>query len=335
MKKLEHVNWGILGVGDVTEVKSGPAFYKVEHSTVAAVMRRSAEKASDYARRHGIAKSYSDGADLINDPDVNAVYIATPPNSHAEYAIAAMRAGKPVYVEKPMARTHAECEEMLQVSRETGMPLWVAYYRRALPAFLEAKRLIEAGEIGQPLSVRVTLHWPAKERRLPQEEMNWRVKPEIGGAGHFFDLASHQFDYLDFALGKIIDVQGIAANLAGLYTAEDTVSASWQHSSGVVGSGNWSFAADAGPEEDSIEISGDKGAIQLSCFEAPDILVFRTNTRKDEQMFVNPENISRLLVQQVVNELRGAGKCVSTGESAARTNRVMEEIIRKYYSYKS
>jgi predicted dehydrogenase len=335
MKKLQQVNWGIIGVGDVTEVKSGPAFYQIEHSSVAAVMRRDADKAADYARRHGIAKSYSDASRLIRDPDVNAVYIATPPNSHAEYAIAAMRAGKPVYVEKPMARTHAECEEMLRVSRETGMPLWVAYYRRALPAFLEAKRLIEAGEIGQPLSVRVTLHWPAKERRLPVDEMNWRVKPEISGAGHFFDLASHQFDYLDFALGEVTDVQGIAANLAGLYAAEDTVSASWQHASGVIGSGSWSFTADAGPEQDSIEITGDKGALELSCFEEPDVLLLKSKLKTDEHRFVNPGNISRNLVQQVVDGLRGVGHCVSTGESAARTNRVLEEVIRNYYSYKS
>ena len=150
MKKLEHVNWGIIGVGDVTEVKSGPAFYKIEHSNVAAVMRRDAEKAADYADRHGIEKWYSNASELINDPDVNAIYIATPPDSHASYAIAAMRTGKPVYVEKPMARTYSECQEMLEVSGKTGMPFWVAYYRRALPAFLKAKRFFEAGEIGKP-----------------------------------------------------------------------------------------------------------------------------------------------------------------------------------------
>jgi predicted dehydrogenase len=234
-----------------------------------------------------------------------------------------------------MARTHAECEEMLRVSQETGMPLWVAYYRRALPAFLEAKRMVEAGEIGQPLSVRVTLHWPAKERRLPLDEMNWRVKPEISGAGHFFDLASHQFDYLDFVLGAVTSVKGIAANLAGLYPAEDTVSASWQHASGVIGSGSWSFTADGGPEEDSIEIVGDKGAVQLSCFAEPDILLLKSKQGKSEQRFVNPDNISLYLVQQVVDDLRGVGACVSTGESAARTNRVLEDIIRNYYSYKT
>ena len=108
-KNFDAVNWGIIGVGDVTEIKSGPAFYKVEHSNLVAVMRRNSEKAADYARRHNVTKWYGDAMELINDSQVDAVYIATPPDSHASYAIAAMLAGKPVYVEKPMARSHREC----------------------------------------------------------------------------------------------------------------------------------------------------------------------------------------------------------------------------------
>ena len=117
---MDHVNWGIIGCGNVTEKKSGPAFNKIEGSRLVAVMRRDASKAEDYARRHGVPKFYSDATLLINDPDVNAVYIATPPDTHAKYAIETMRAGKPAYVEKPMARTIAECEEMIRVSEETG-----------------------------------------------------------------------------------------------------------------------------------------------------------------------------------------------------------------------
>jgi predicted dehydrogenase len=222
MKILETVNWGIIGVGDVTEVKSGPAFYKSEHSSLVAVMRRNADKAADYARRHGVQKWYSNASELINDPRVDAVYIATPPDSHAAYAIEAMRAGKPVYVEKPMARNSAECQKMLEVSEQTGMPIWVAYYRRSLPAFLRAKELIESGEIGKPLMVVIKLHKQAAERCLAKEDMNWRVNSDIAGAGHFFDLASHQFDYLDFVFGRVTEVEGKAVNLGGLYAVEDT-----------------------------------------------------------------------------------------------------------------
>jgi predicted dehydrogenase len=334
MKTLSTVNWGIIGVGDVTEVKSGPAFYKTKNSNLVAVMRRDATKAADYARRHGVGKWYSDAAELIADPDVDAVYVATPPDSHARYAIEAMRAGKPVYVEKPMAKNHAECLEMLGVSEQTGMPLWVAYYRRTLPAFLKAKELLGAGEIGRPLRVNIRLYKQAGEENQSEEEMNWRVFPEIAGGGHFFDLASHQFDYLDFVLGKVTEVKGKAQNLGGLYAAEDTVSGSWTHESGVAGYGHWTFIANENSQKDEIEIIGEKGKLELSSFASPDLLKVTKEDRESVLEFNNPEHISQNLVQQLVNELRGEGRCVSTGESAARTNWVLEQMVRDYYSDK-
>lgn len=318
-------------MGDVTEVKSGPAFYKIEHSNLVAVMRRNAEKAADYAKRHNIPKWYSNASELINDPGVDAVYIATPPDSHASYAIEVMRTGKPVYVEKPMARNYAECSGMLKVSEETGMPLWVAYYRRTLPAFLKAKEFIENGTIGKPLMVNIKLYKQAEERNQTKEEMNWHVFPEISGAGHFFDLASHQFDYLDFVLEEVNEVKGKASNLAELYPAEDTVSGTWKHASGVIGSGSWCFVVDESSEEDTIEIIGERGRITLPCF-SPGNLKLITEKGVTEIGFNNPEHISQNLVQQVVDELRGGKKCVSTGKSAARTSWVLDEIVKDYYS---
>ncbi len=324
------INWGIIGVGDVTEVKSGPAFYKIEHSNLYAVMRRNAEKAEDYAKRHNVPKWYANASDLINDPDIDAVYIATPPDSHANYAIEAMKAGKPVYVEKPMARNYSECMEMLQVSKETGIPLWVAYYRRSLPAFLKAKELILSGAIGKPLMVNVKLYKQASEHHQKPEEMHWHVFPEIAGAGHFFDLASHQFDYLDFVLGPVKEVKGQAVNQAGLYPAEDTVSGTWKHESGVIGTGSWCFVVDKSSEEDYIQVIGEKGEISLPCF-SPGALKIKNSDKEEELEFKNPQHISQNLVQQVVNELHGIEKCVSTGESAARTSRVLDEFVKDYY----
>lgn len=331
LKKFDTINWGIIGVGDVTEVKSGPAFYKIPDSKLVAVMRRNAEKAKDYAQRHNVEKWYSNGSDLINDPNVDAVYIATPPDSHANYAIEAMIAGKPVYVEKPMAKSFGECQDMLDISEETGMPLWVAFYRRSLPAFLKAKEIVESGDIGKPLMVNIRLYKEAEERNQTKDEMHWHVFPEIAGAGHFYDLASHQFDYLDFVLGQITQVNGSAGNIAGLYPAEDTVSASWIHESGVVGSGSWCFVVDKNSVEDTIEITGEKGKITLPCF-SPGNLILKNSLGITEMKFNNPQHISQNLVQQVVNELKGEGKCVSTGESAARTSWVLEEIVKEYYN---
>lgn len=330
MKKFDTIRWGIIGVGNVTEMKSGPAFYKTKHSELVAVMRRDAEKAADYAKRHNVRKWYSNASDLINDPEVDAVYIATPPDSHASYAIEVMRAGKPVYVEKPMARSYAECIEMLKVSKETGMPLFVAYYRRTLSAFLIVKDLIEKGTIGKPLLVNVKLYKPSGERGKTPEQMSWHVFPEISGAGHFYDLASHQFDYLDFVFGPVTDVKGKASNIAGLYPAEDTVSGTWKHQSGVIGSGSWCFVVDKNQFTDEIEIIGEEGKIVLPTFTHGKVSVYTKDGRAYHEC-TNPQHIQMNLVKQVVDELRGVGKCVSTGISAARTSWVLEEMVKGYY----
>ena len=141
---MEIIKWGIIGCGNVTEVKSGPAFQKAPNSALVAVMRRDAALAEDYAKRHNVPKWYSNAEDLINDPEVDAIYIATPPSSHKEYTILCAKARKPVYVEKPMALTFEECNEMINTCKEHNVPLFVAYYRRALPRFLKIK------EIGYP-----------------------------------------------------------------------------------------------------------------------------------------------------------------------------------------
>lgn len=328
--KMEEINWGIIGCGNVTELKSGPAFSKVRHSNLVAVMRRDKGKAEDYAYRHGVAKWYSDAFHLINDPDVNAVYVATPPDTHALYSIAAMKAGKPVYVEKPMARDYAECQEMIRVSEETGMPLFVAYYRRTLPAFLKAKELADGGILGKPLTVNIRLHKSTGEKDQFPEKQSWHVNPRISGGGYFYDLASHQFDFLDFLFGPVTEVYGVAGNLAGYYPAEDTVSALFGFESGVSGTGSWCFVGEREADEDTIEVTGTKGKLSLSCFQHGDLkLTLAEGTTN--LTFQNPENISHHLIQQVVSDLRGEGKCVSTGQSAARTNRVMEKITGKYY----
>ena len=327
---MQEINWGIIGCGDVTELKSGPAFNKVEHSRLVAVMRRDAVKAADYANRHGVPKWYSNGDQLINDPDVNAIYIATPPNTHASYAIAAMRAGKPVYVEKPMARTYQECQEMIRVSAETGMPLFVAYYRRTLPGFLKVKELLAKGAIGKPLTVNIRLHKAYGEMDQYPSAQHWHVDPEISGGGHFYDLASHQFDYVDFLFGPVTEVAGVPQNLAGFYRAEDTVSATFTFASGVVGTGSWSFIVTPETEEDIIEITGTKGKVSLATFQVGEVRLVTTELSSSFS-YKNPENISFNLIEQVVGDLRGKIKCVSTGISGARTNWVLGEITRNYY----
>jgi len=182
--KMSAVRWGIIGCGNVTEYKSGPAFQKIRNSELVAVMRRNGKLARNYAYRHHVPKWYDDADKLIDDPDINAVYIATPPSSHLEYALRLIKAGKPVYVEKPMARSFAECQQMLQASATADIPLFVAYYRRALPRFLKIKEIMERGDIGEIRTVNVRFFRRPSDRDL-KGEYHWRIDPEIAGCGYF------------------------------------------------------------------------------------------------------------------------------------------------------
>lgn len=328
----DTVKWGIIGVGDVCEVKSAPAMQLIEGSELVAVMRRNATKAEDYARRHGVPRWYDQASDLVNDPEVNAVYIATPPYAHAELTALVAAAGKPVYVEKPMARTVAECDEMLAACRTADVPLYVAYYRRSLPNFLRLKQLIDEGVIGEVRLVQIELYQQPQPDVVAQTEGNWRIDPKTSGGGYFFDLASHQFDYLDYLFGPISSVSGAAANQAGLYAAADVVTCQFNFASGVQGVGSWCFTIAETAEKDRLTIIGTEGQLSIPFFGAPEILLERSATEGiKREAFTLPRHIQQPLIQTVVDDLLGKGNCPSTGESALRTNAVLEEITRSFY----
>jgi predicted dehydrogenase len=327
---MKNVKWGIIGCGDVTELKSGPAFNQIEGSKLVAVMRRDASKAKNYAKRHAVARWYSNAEELIHDPEVNAVYVATPPDSHAEYAIAALNAGKPVYVEKPMALNYRQCLEMNKVAEKNEQALFVAYYHRALPGFLKVKELIEKKAVGTVRLINIRLYETPKKQDFDSSNLPWRVNPQVAGAGYFFDLAAHQLDFLDFLFGPVKEVSGIAANQAKLYEAEDIVTANLLFENGAVCSGAWCFTVSAQNEKDSIEIIGSEGKISFSTFGHDPI---RLETEKETKIikYKNPKHIQQNLIKQVVDELLGKGVCVSTGESALRTSKVLDEIVKNYY----
>jgi len=323
------INWGIIGCGNVTEVKSGPAFNKVKGSHLIAVMRRNAALAEDYAKRHNVPRFYSDANDLIGDQDVNAIYIATPPGNHADYAIRSIIAGKPVYVEKPMALNYDECRKINEASEKYKVPVFVAYYRRALPGFLKVKELVENGSIGKVRHVRINLFKSPSKEELSGKP-SWRVEPDISGGGHFFDLASHQLDYLDFLFGPVLKVRSVVLNQAGLYESEDFVSAGFLFRNNIAGSGTWCFSASPESDSDVIEITGNEGLVRFSCFSFEPIIMINGSERKE---FVNerPDHVQYYLIEQVVKALSGEGTAISTGITAARTSRVMDEVVAEYY----
>jgi predicted dehydrogenase len=331
MKKFNdtEVRWGVLGVGKVCELKSAPAMNTIPNSRLVAVMRRDEEKAKDYAARHEVPKWYSSAADLIQDPEVNVIYIATPPHVHLELTQLAAAAGKPVYVEKPMARTHAECLQMIQACEQASIPLFVAYYRRKLPHFLKIKELLDQGEIGAIRTVHIKLKQVLTPNLVSSSAENWRVIPEIAGGGYFYDLASHQLDLLDFFFGKITHASGFSTNQAKAYPAEDLVTGTFVFENGVLGTGSWCFTTSSASEIDEIVIDGSKGQLRFATFGEGAFTLLRPNQNPLHFHLELPHHIQRPLIQSIVEELLGKGSCPSTGITAARTNWVMEELVKK------
>ena len=326
---MKQINWGFIGCGEVTEKKSGPAFNEVEGSQVVAVMSRSENKARSYAERHHIRKWYTDAQELIDDPDVNAIYIATPPSSHATFAIMAMRAGKPVYIEKPLAASYNDCIRINRISEQTGVPCFVAYYRRYLPYFQKVKEIIENGTIGKVINVQIRFSVPPRDLDYKNEkELPWRLQPDIAGGGYFYDLAPHQIDLLQNIFGVITRAHGYPANRAHLYKAEDTVSACFFFENGVTGSGSWCFVGHESAKEDCIEGIGDKGSLSFSVFTYEPIVLI-TSEGKQSITVPNPSYVQLPMIKHVIEHLQGIGHCDCTSISATPVNWVLDRVLWK------
>ena len=313
----DTVRWGIVGCGDVCEVKSGPGFQKARGSALVAVMRRDRTRAEDYAQRHGVPRVHATADDLIADPDVDAVYIASPPSSHLDLALRVAVAGKPCLVEKPMAMSHAECVTMVEAFHERKLPLWVAFYRRALPRFLKVRDLLREGAIGQPTSVHVSIKEPLADE---VKRRDWRFDPVVGG-GLLLDLGSHCVDLLDFYLGRVVDVRGFSTNTGGVYETTDLTSMACRFAGGAVGTAEFNFNADE--KADSITITGTHGRLVTPVVSATDVLLPRAG-RTEILPIRNPPHVHQPLIQTIVDELHHRGHCESTGESGARSAWILD-----------
>ncbi len=322
------IKWGFIGCGEVTEKKSGPAFSLVPGSKVIAVMSRNAEKARSYAERHNIPKYYTDAQELLDDEEINAVYIATPPSTHATYAIMAMKSGKAVYVEKPMTSNYEDCCRINRIAELTQQPCFVAYYRRYLPYFQKVKELVEEGTIGNVINVQIRFAAAPRDLDYNKKNLPWRVQADIAGGGYFYDLAPHQIDLLQGIFGPILEAEGFKANRGGLYETEDTVSACFKFANGVPGSGSWCFVSHDSAKEDCIQIIGDKGSLNFSVFKY-DPIVLHTKDGSEEIIIKNPQFVQLPLIQLVVEHLQNKAVCTCDCVSATSVNWVVDKILGK------
>jgi len=317
------IRWGIIGCGNVTEVKSGPPYRFTEGFELAMVMRRDGEKAKDYAERHHVPHWTSDAREIIENPEIDAVYIATPPDTHMYYALQVARMGKPCCIEKPMSPCYADSLKIHQAFAAQKIPLFIAYYRRSLPRFNKVKQWLDEGYIGEVRHI----HWVKTRTASPLDlssRYNWRTDAKIAPAGYFDDLASHGLNLFTYLLGEIELARGVASNQQGLYSAYDTVSGSWIHKNGVTGTGSWNFGSHEPVDE--VVILGSKGEIRFSVLgERP---LTYTSDQGTESIFIeHPKHLHQYHVENIKKHLFGTGGHPSQGDSGLHTSWVMDKIL--------
>ncbi|MBB6501708.1 Gfo/Idh/MocA family protein [Pedobacter cryoconitis] len=320
------IKWGMIGCGDVTEVKSGPAFNKVTGSSLVAVMSRSPEKAADYAKRHRVPKWYSNAQELIDDPEVNAVYIATPPLSHESLTIAALKAGKSVYVEKPMSVSAEAGQRMLEAAVQSEGSLTVAHYRREQPIFKKIKSLIETKAIGEVKFVTLDYLQPAlTAKELADPKIQWRVDPSIAGGGLFHDIAPHQLDLMIYFFGPVEKATGVSGNQDGLYEADDMVTGVLKFKNNVFFNGTWCFGMPEGQSLDRCVITGSKGSLSFAVFGQPQIELV-VNGEKEVFGFEPLQHVQQPMIEATVRYFLKEGANPCKVEEGLEVMKIIEEF---------
>jgi predicted dehydrogenase len=323
---MTTIQWGIIGCGNVTEKKSGQAYNKINDSSLVAVMRRDGAKAADYAKRHNVGKWYNDAEKLMDDPDVNSVSIATPPAYHLEYALAAIKKGLNVYVEKPVTRNAQEAVEMAEAVRQSNAKLVVAHYRRALPMFLHVKNLLETNAIGEVRTVQIRM-WQNREPKLIAEtETNWRLNPELSGGGYFHDLAPHQLDLMLYYFGEPEHYNGYSLNQGGFSPADDHVCGQIVFKNKVVVNGSWCFNVAESERTDTCEIIGTKGKITFPFFGT--WVTCKNEVGEETTNFTHPEHIQQPMITKIVSYFKGEGPNPCTIDEAVVLMKVMDSFAK-------
>lgn len=324
---MKNVNWGMIGCGQVTEVKSGPGLYKSENSNLVGVYNVDYDLTLDYIKRHNIEKAYKTVDELLNDPAVDVVYVATPPKFHFQYAMDILHAGKIPYIEKPVATNYEQCLEIKALSEKLQIPVYAAFYRRGVEKFLKIKELLDNKEIGDIRYVYVTQIMPVEDSELDRTKLPWRVIPAISGGGKFLDMGVHVLDVLVMFFGNIERMEGIVTNQGGYYDADDTVMGTFQFENGIAGTGTWCYVADKNINE--VQIVGEKGRITYDGLSAKRFTLEKDG-KVDTFHFEEPEHASMPYQQAIVNELIGKEKSEANFEQAINTVKITDMILDDY-----
>ncbi len=322
-KANKPLNFGIIGCGDVTEVKSGPAFQKIPGSKLTYVMRRNEVKLKDYAQRHGVEKYSTDYKDLLEDEELDAIYIATPPHMHRFYTEQVAKAKKHVYVEKPMALTVKECEEMIEICKNEGVKLFVAYYRRGQEKFESTKNMIDNKEIGEIRSFQLLY-----TSQIPKHDPNrpWLYDKDISGGGKLYDVGSHMIDLLLYFFGDVAYAKGISSNQSHTFDVSDVTSGLIAFKNSVQGTVQMNF--NAMENRDELLIIGSKGSIKFSMMDLEPVYVNLVEEElEDSYHFAPEEHVQMPMIEKVIDTINGEDMMHpldTTGTYGLRTQEILE-----------
>lgn len=317
------IRWGVVGCGDVVRKRVASAIRETPGSSLIAASRRDAARLAEFCQTMSVARAYSDAAELMSDPDVDAVYIATPVRLHLPHAEMAAAAGKHVLVEKPMAMTIDECDRMIGACEAAGVCLGVAYYRRFYPLIERVEELLRQTAIGTTLGVSAVTATPLAVRA--GEEGFWRNHVAEGGGGSLMDIGSHRINLFLHLFGEIAEVKSICARVVGSRDAddpgdvEDAAVVLMRFANAMVGTLQCHFGAD---DPDEFSIVGTRGRLVARPLNG-DRLMIEIDGKQTTEILPPPSNLCAPLIADFAEAVRQSRRPRVDGQEARETNRVM------------
>lgn len=319
---MSELRWGIVGCGDVVEKKSGPSIVAGNRSRITAVMRRDLAKLEAFAVQHEVPLRTADPSEVITSPDVDIVYVATPPHLHYAYVVAAAQAGKHVLVEKPMGMNAGESNAMVEACAHSGHELFVAYYRRFQPHVAKMAELISDGAIGDLIHVKVEFAQAYRQGF----DWGWRTQPDVSGGGLFADLLSHRIDLAISFLGEPQSVAGERRKVYPDSIPEDLVSLVIGFQSGAQATVIGNFATSM--NLDRFVLTGTHGEIATDSLDGHAFTLRRSGKQPESMSFDRFPAPHLGLVRHIEQALASGRVNGVAGSEGVWTDWILDEGVR-------
>ena len=318
---MRRLTWGLIGAGDIVKKRVGPALRDIASCHFYAVARTHSDLAESSARELGASKGYSTWQELIHDPEIEAVYIATPVYLHAEMTMAAAAAGKHVLCEKPMAMNPGDCDKMIQACKKHNVKLGIAYYRHFYPVLNRIKTVIASGAIGEIVYIQMNAFDYFDPG--PSHPRYWLLQKDKSGGGPMFDFGCHRIEMFLNLLGRVKTVKGFCSNVLFSREVEDTGTAFFHFDSGA--HGVLSITHASAEPQDTVNVFGSKGSMLLPVLNSGTITL-KTPQGEFIENHPPPANFHQPLIEDFVHAVMENREPKVTGATGREVNRLLMEI---------